>query len=152
MEFIVRVEARLARRVVKVCDVVTIARPGVVRGEEELGLSLEDGKEIVRELQSRMIAVQVEMLEAANSLCIHCGRATPSREAARRGFAQGRESGARHRVEDYPLTFPFSEAPGVTPRLLWYPCLAPSFSDFNTVAMYRHAALKLGEKPQRFFG
>ena len=52
---------------------VTIARPGVVRGEEELGLSLEDGKEIVRELQSRMIAVQVEMLEAANSLCIHCG-------------------------------------------------------------------------------
>jgi hypothetical protein len=70
MEFIVRVEARLAGRLVKVCDVVTIARPGVVRGEEELGLSLEDGKEIVRELQSRVIAVQVEMLEAANSLCI----------------------------------------------------------------------------------
>jgi hypothetical protein len=64
MEFIVRVEARLAGRVVKVCDVVTIARPGVVRGEEELGLSLEDGKEIVRELQSRMVAGQVEMLEA----------------------------------------------------------------------------------------
>jgi len=62
MEFIVRVEARLAGRVVKSCDVATIARPGVVIGGEELGLSLEDGKEIVRELQSRMIAVQVEMI------------------------------------------------------------------------------------------
>ena len=44
------------------------ARPGAVMGGEELGLSLEDGKEIVRELQSRMIAVQVEMVEAATSL------------------------------------------------------------------------------------
>ena len=74
MEFIVRIEARLAGRVVKTCDVATIARPGVLIGGEELGLSLEDGKEIVRELQSRMIAVQVEMLEASGSLCIHCGR------------------------------------------------------------------------------
>jgi len=74
MEFLVRIEARLAGRVVKSCDVAMIARPGVVMGGEELGLSLEDGKEIVRELQSRMIAVQVEMLEAATSLCVHCGR------------------------------------------------------------------------------
>jgi hypothetical protein len=74
MEFLVRIEARLAGRVVKTCDVAMIALPGVVMGGEELGLSLEDGKEIVRELQSRMIAVQVEMLEAATSLCIHCGR------------------------------------------------------------------------------
>jgi hypothetical protein len=74
MEFIVRIEARLAGRVLKTCDVATIARPGVLIGEEELGLSPEDGKEILRELQSRVIAVQVEMLEAAGSLCIHCGR------------------------------------------------------------------------------
>ena len=86
MEFIVRVEARLAGRVVKACDVVTIARPGVVRGEEELGLSLEDGKEIVRELQSRTIAVQVEMLEAANSLCIHCGRRKDTKDRRPRQF------------------------------------------------------------------
>jgi hypothetical protein len=86
MEFIVRVEARLAGRVVKVCDVVTIARPGVVRGEEELGLSLEDGKEIVRELQSRVIAVQVEMLEAANSLCIHCGHRKDIKDRRPRQF------------------------------------------------------------------
>src|SRR5450631_4151889 len=86
MEFIARVKARLAGRVVKVCDVVTIARPGVVRGEEELGLSLEDGKEIVRELQSRMIAVQVEMLEAASSLCIHCGRRKDIKDRRPRQF------------------------------------------------------------------
>ncbi len=48
MEFIIRVEARLAGRIAKVCDAATIARPGVLRGEQELGLSLEDGKEIVR--------------------------------------------------------------------------------------------------------
>ncbi len=53
MEFLVRIEARLAGRVVKTCDVAMIARPGVVMGGEELGLSLENGKEIVRELQSR---------------------------------------------------------------------------------------------------
>jgi hypothetical protein len=75
MEFVVRIEARLAGRVVETCDVATIPRPGVVTGGEESGLSLEDGKEIVREIQSRMIAVQVEMLEAASSLCIHCGLA-----------------------------------------------------------------------------
>jgi hypothetical protein len=86
MEFIVRVEARLAGRVVKVCDVATIARPGVIRGEEELGLSLEDGKAIVRELQSRMMAVQIEMLEAANSLCIHCGRRKDIKDRRSRQF------------------------------------------------------------------
>jgi hypothetical protein len=75
MEFIVRVEARLAGRVVKVCDVVTIARPGVVRGEEELGLSLEDGKEIVRELQSRVIAAAAK--PGTNGRCGTCGGRTP---------------------------------------------------------------------------
>jgi hypothetical protein len=34
MEFIVRIEARLAGRTVKTCEVLTIARPGVVLGEE----------------------------------------------------------------------------------------------------------------------
>jgi hypothetical protein len=86
MEFIVRVEARLTGRVVKTPGVTTIARPGVVIGTEELGLSLEDGKEIVRELQSRIIAVQVEMLEAANSLCIHCGRIKDIKDRCRRQF------------------------------------------------------------------
>jgi hypothetical protein len=55
-------------------------------GGEELGLSLEDGKEIVRELQSRMIAVQVEMLEAASSLCIHCGRRKDIKDRRSRQF------------------------------------------------------------------
>ena len=86
MEFLVRIEARLAGRVVKTCDVAMIARPGVVMGGEELGLSLEDGKEIVRELQSRMIAVQVEMLEAATSLCIHCGRRKDIKDRRPRQF------------------------------------------------------------------
>jgi hypothetical protein len=86
MEFLVRIEARLAGRVVKTCDVAMIARPGVVMGGEELGLSLEDGKEIVRELQSRMIAVQVEMLEAATSLCVHCGRRKDIKDRRPRQF------------------------------------------------------------------
>jgi hypothetical protein len=41
MEFVVRIEARLAGRLVKTCDAATIARPGVVMGGEELGLSIE---------------------------------------------------------------------------------------------------------------
>jgi hypothetical protein len=55
-------------------------------GGEELGLSLEDGKEIVREIQSRMIAVQVEMFEAASSLCIHCGRRKDIKDRRPRQF------------------------------------------------------------------
>jgi hypothetical protein len=47
MEFVVRFEARLASRSVKTSDVLTIVRPGVVVGEEELGLSLEDGKALL---------------------------------------------------------------------------------------------------------
>ena len=35
MEFLVRIEARLAGRVVKTRDVAMIARPGVVMGGEE---------------------------------------------------------------------------------------------------------------------
>jgi hypothetical protein len=40
MEFLVSIEARLAGRVVKTCEVAMIARPGVVMGGEELPLSL----------------------------------------------------------------------------------------------------------------
>jgi hypothetical protein len=86
MEFVVRIEARLAGRVVKTCDVATIARPGVVMGGEERGLSLEDGKEIVRELQARMVAIQVAMLEAATSTCIHCGRRKDIKDRRPRQF------------------------------------------------------------------
>jgi hypothetical protein len=43
-------------------------------------------KEIGRELQSRMIAVQLEMLEAASSLCIHCGRRKDSKDRLARQF------------------------------------------------------------------
>ncbi|MDP8984401.1 MAG: hypothetical protein M3N97_05065 [Pseudomonadota bacterium] len=46
-------------------------------GGEELGLSLEDGKEIVRELQARKVAIRVEMLEAATSTCIGLPGSSP---------------------------------------------------------------------------
>jgi hypothetical protein len=52
MEFVVRIEARLAGRTVKTSDVLTIVRPAVVVGEEELGLSLKDGKALVNSEQS----------------------------------------------------------------------------------------------------
>jgi hypothetical protein len=55
-------------------------------GRGGMGLSLEDGKEIVRELQSRIIAVQIEMLEAAYSLCIHCGSRKDLKDRRSRQF------------------------------------------------------------------
>jgi hypothetical protein len=50
-----RVEARLADRSVKTYGAMTIIRPDVTTSGEDLGLSLEDGKEILRGIQSRPI-------------------------------------------------------------------------------------------------
>jgi hypothetical protein len=106
MEFVVRIEARLAGRVVKTCDVATIPRPGVVTGGEELGLSLEDGKEIVREMQSRMIAVQVEMLEGGE-IPLHSLRASQRHQRSTPSSIQnGLWSGSRTLPPIYLLHLP----------------------------------------------
>ena len=73
MEFIIRVEARLAGKVFETRDVATIARVAASIGAEELGLTLEDGKEILRHVQDRMVKLQVEFLQSAAARCLHCG-------------------------------------------------------------------------------
>ena len=47
MEFIIRVEARLAGKIVKIRDIAKITRVAAGIGAEELGLTLENGKDIL---------------------------------------------------------------------------------------------------------
>ena len=74
MEFIIRVEARLAGKVFETRDVAKITRGAAGIGAEELGLTLEDGKEILRHIQDRLVKLQVEFLQSAAARCMHCGR------------------------------------------------------------------------------
>jgi hypothetical protein len=43
-------------------------------GPEEIGLTLEEGKTVLRQVQARMIQTQVEAVEAAHRKCVQCGR------------------------------------------------------------------------------
>lgn len=52
MEFIIRIEARLAGKVLNTHDVATITRAAAGLGPEELGLTLEQGKQIARQVQT----------------------------------------------------------------------------------------------------
>ena len=74
MEFIIRVEARLAGKIVETRDIAKITRVAAGLGAEELGLTLEDGKDILRHVQDRLVKLQVEFIQAAAAHCMHCGR------------------------------------------------------------------------------
>jgi hypothetical protein len=74
MEFIIGVESRLDGRTLGVTEVAKVERSAPVSGAEELGLSLADGKAILRRVQDSMLRTQVAVISAAASSCLHCER------------------------------------------------------------------------------
>ena len=74
MEFRIWVEARLAGRVLERQLVAQVEREASGIGPEEIGLTLEEGKTVLRQVQARMIQTQVEAVEAAHRNCVQCGR------------------------------------------------------------------------------
>ena len=74
MEFRIWVEARLAGRVLERQLVAQVEREASGIGPEEIGLTLEEGKTVLRQVQARMIQTQVEAVEAAHRKCVQCGR------------------------------------------------------------------------------
>src|ERR1039457_5650212 len=74
MEFRIWVEARLAGRVLERQLVARVEREASGIGPEEIGLTLEEGKTVLRQVQARMIQTQVEAVEAAHRKCDQCGR------------------------------------------------------------------------------
>jgi hypothetical protein len=74
MEFVVWVETRLAGKRLELREVVTIQREAVEIGPEELGLTLADGKTVLKQVQERIVQTQIEVISAAAKACPHCGR------------------------------------------------------------------------------
>ena len=68
------VETRLASRVLERRLVVQVKREATGIGPEEVGLSLEEGKTVLRQVQARLIQIQAEALEVAQRQCLQCGR------------------------------------------------------------------------------
>src|ERR1022692_4813340 len=74
MEFRIWVETRLDDRILERELVSRVERRACGIGPEEIGLSLEEGKAILRKVQSRIVQTQVDSLSAAHRGCCHCGR------------------------------------------------------------------------------
>jgi hypothetical protein len=74
MEFRIWVETRLAGRVLERELVSSVERPASAIGAEEIGLTLDEGKAILRKTQGRIVQTQVDALSAAHRRCFGCGR------------------------------------------------------------------------------
>ena len=74
MEFIVWVETRLGGQRLEIREVAKVEREATGIGPEELGLTLADGKTVLKQVQERIVQIQIEALSAAAKACRNCGR------------------------------------------------------------------------------
>ena len=74
MEFRIWVETRLGGRILERQIVAQVKRQASAIGPEEIGLTLEEGKIVLGQVQADIIHRQVEALQAAHWHCSHCGR------------------------------------------------------------------------------
>jgi hypothetical protein len=74
MDFRIWVEVRLAGRVLHKQLVAQVEREATGIGPEEIGLTLEEGKTVLSQVQVGVIHRQVEALQAAHRKCLQCGR------------------------------------------------------------------------------
>ncbi len=61
MEFIVWVETRLAGKRLEIHEVAKMDRVATGTGPEELGLTLADGKTLLKQVQQRIVQNQIEV-------------------------------------------------------------------------------------------
>jgi hypothetical protein len=72
MEFVIWVETRIAGRTVDRQEVAKIERPTTLAAMEEVGLTLQDGKTVVREVQRRVVEMQFEVESKLRQHCLNC--------------------------------------------------------------------------------
>jgi hypothetical protein len=75
MEFIVWVETRLAGKTLGVEEVAKYERCADGIPPEDIGLTLAEGKDLVGQVQRKIVQTQIEILSLAKSLCMHCAGA-----------------------------------------------------------------------------
>jgi hypothetical protein len=84
MEFIVWVETRLAGKRLEIQEVAKVEREETGIGPEELGLTLADGKTVLKQVQARIVQIQIETISAAAKACRNCGRNQRMKDLRRR--------------------------------------------------------------------
>src|ERR1035438_1456111 len=129
MEFRIWVEARLAGRVLERQLVAQVEREASGIGPEEIGLTLEEGKTVLRQVQARMIQTQVEAVEAAHR------KFGVARVSCRRYLRCTCRGGKR--IALWPLNG--RQLPGTTPELEYL------YATWGSRIPYRRAAALLGE-------
>ena len=82
MEFRIWVETRLDDRFLERELVYRVERPACGIGPEEIGLTLEEGKAVLRKAQARIVQTQVDMLGAARMGCCQWAGSSASRICA----------------------------------------------------------------------
>jgi hypothetical protein len=72
MEFIVWVETRLAGKALAVQEVAKFDRCATGIAPEEIGLTLQEGKDVSKQAQRNIAQTQIPVQSAASSQCMHC--------------------------------------------------------------------------------
>jgi hypothetical protein len=150
MEFRIWVETRLDDRILERELVHRVERPACGIGPEEIGLTLEEGKAVLRKVQARIVQTQVDMLGAAHRGCSQCGRNQRVKDLRTRTFrtAFGTVQVSCHRylrcncqggikATIWPLHR--QQLSGTSPELQYL------YASWGSKVSYRRAAAVLGE-------
>jgi hypothetical protein len=150
MEFIVWFEARLAGKTLAVQEVAGFDRCASGIEPEEIGLTLQEGKDVLRQVQRNIVQTQIQVQGLASSRRMHCSGAQLVKDirtrqirtvfgrinVACRRYIRCTCQGGRPSIL-WPLGL--MELPGSTPE--------PSYlmAKWGSILPYRRAAQMLGE-------
>ena len=84
MEFVVWVETRLAGKTLSVKETAKFERCASGCVPEEIGLSLGEGKEVLRQVQREIVRRQISVQSAASCCCMHCDATQRVKDIRRR--------------------------------------------------------------------
>ena len=149
MEFIVWVETRLAGKTLELQQVASLERPSSGIQPEEIGLNLQDGKTVLKQVQERIVQTQINVESAAWKFCMHCQREQRMKDLRRRclGTVFGK-------VDIFCRRYIRCTYRGGKPSIQWplgrmdlkrnTPELSYLLSKWGSVVPYRRAAALLG--------
>jgi hypothetical protein len=86
MEFVIWVETRVADRTADIRHVATVDRPPGIKAPEEIGLSIADGKVVIRDIQRCIVEMQFEVERKLGRLCPNCQSLQRVKDSRPRSF------------------------------------------------------------------
>jgi hypothetical protein len=146
MEFIVSLETRLAGKTFAVEDVAKFDRCASGIASEEIGLTLQQSKDVLKQVQRNIVQTEIRVQSAASGRCMHCGGTLFVKDIRRRQirtvFGKSKVACRRYirctcRGGRPSILWPLGlmELPGSTPELDYL--LAISQSPFRSARLSR---------------